>query len=241
MDKETMQKDESQLEQAAVETELEAEAETEALTEEDAPEEAGQALTETGAGEALADDGDDEDDDEEDEDEYEYEDEEPAPLAVTTKTEIDDLLLDFIIMVQMRQAKKSTRRNLLIGIIASATVATVCLLNQQDVVGFILWVVTLLLFQSYWNSSERSARKRLARSKGQVWAYTFAEDGIHVGPSLSDACIAWSTVAKAWLEEGYYVLEVKNSDVVVKAANLTESERNTVELLMLEHVSDCRL
>ncbi|MCD8126511.1 MAG: hypothetical protein LUD82_03250 [Clostridiales bacterium] len=232
MDKETMQKDEAQLEQTALE------AEEAALTEEDAPEEAEQALTETGAEEALTDDGDDEYDED---DEDEYEDDEPAPLAVTTKTTIDGELLDFILKVQLRQAKKSTRRNLLLGMIAAAVAGVGCLLYGRDIVGIVLVFVALVLFQSYWNSSERSARKRLERSEGQVWDYTFAEDGIHVGPSVSAPCITWDTVAKAWLEDGYYILEVKNSDVVVKAANLTDSERNTVELLMLEHVSNCRL
>ncbi len=232
MDKETMQKDETQLEQTALE------AEEAALTEEDAPEEAEQALTETGADEALIVDGDDEFyEDEEDE----YEDDEPAPLAVTTKTTIDGELLDFILKVQLRQAKKSTRRNLLLGMIAAAVAGVGCLLYGRDIAGIVLVFVALVLFQSYWNSSERSARKRLERSEGQVWDYTFAEDGIHVGPSTSAPCIAWDTVAKAWLEDGYYILEVKNSDVVVKAANLTDSERNTVELLMLEHVSNCQL
>ncbi|MCC8099143.1 MAG: hypothetical protein LIO78_03625 [Clostridiales bacterium] len=233
MDKETMQKDETQLEQTALE------AEEEALTEEDAPEEAEQALAEEEDSEATDEDDEDEDDEEEaDEDDYDYE---SVPQVVTTKTTIDGELLDFILKVQLRQAKKSTRRNLLIGVIAAAVAGVGCLLYGQDIVGIVLVVVAVLLFQSYWTSSERSARKRLERSEGQVWDYTFAEDGIHVGPSTSDPCIAWGTVAKAWLEDGYYVLEVKNSDVVVKAANLTDSERNTVELLMLEHVSNCQL
>ncbi len=240
MDKETMQKDEAQLEQTALE------AEEEALTEADAPEEAQQALAETGDGAALAEEDDaeaaDEDDaDEDDEEEADEDDYEPASQVVNTKTTIDGELLDFILKVQLRQAKKSTRRNLLIGIIAAAVAGIGCLLYGQDIAGIVLVVVAAMLFQSYWTSSERSARKRLERSEGQVWDYTFAEDGIHVGSSTSDPCIAWGTVAKAWLEDGYYVLEVKNSDVVVKAANLTDSERNTVELLMLEHVSNCQL
>ncbi len=229
MDKETMQKDEAQLEQAALE------AEEEALTEEEASEEAEQALEETGDSAAFA---EEEDFGEEDEDEYDYE---PVPQVVTTKTTIDGELLDFILKVQVRQAKKSTRRNLLIGCIAAAAAGVGCLLYGQDIAGIVLVAVALMLFQSYWSSSERSARKRLERSEGQVWDYTFAEDGVHVGSSTSDPCIAWGTVAKAWLEDGYYVLEVKNSDVVVKAADLTDSERNTVELLMLEHVSNCQL
>ncbi len=233
MDKETMQKDETQLEQTALE------AEEEALTEEDAPEEAEQALAEEEDSEAADEADEDEDDEEEaDEDDYDYE---SVPQVVTTKTTIDGELLNFILKVQLRQAKKSTRRNLLIGIIAAAVAGVGCLLYGQDIAGIVLVVVAVLLFQSYWSSSERSARKRLERSEGQVWDYTFAEDGIHVGPSTSAPCIAWGTVAKAWLEDGYYVLEVKNSDVVVKAANLTDSERNTVELLMLEHVSNCQL
>ncbi|MCC8064949.1 MAG: hypothetical protein LIO70_07690 [Clostridiales bacterium] len=233
MDKETMQKDEIQLEQTALE------AEEEALTDEEAPEEAEQALAEEEDSEAADEADEDEDAEEEaDEDDYDYE---SVPQVVTTKTVIDEELLNFILKVQLRQAKKSTRRNLLIGVIAAAVAGVGCLLYGQDIVGIVLLVVAVLLFQSYWTSSERSARKRLERSEGQVWDYTFAEDGIHVGPSTSDPCIAWGTVAKAWLEDGYYVLEVKNSDVVVKAANLTDSERNTVELLMLEHVSNCQL
>lgn len=239
MDKETMQKDESQLEQTALE------AEEEALTDEEAPEDAQQALAETGDGAALAEEYDaeaaDEDDEDEDDEEADEDNYEPASQVVTTKTTIDGELLDFILKVQLRQAKKSTRRNLLIGIIVAAVAGVGCLVYGQDIVGIVLIVVAAMLFQSYWSSSERSARKRLERSEGQVWDYTFAEDGIHVGPSTSDPCIAWGTVAKAWLEDGYYVLEVKNSDVVVKVANLTDSERNTVELLMLEHVSNCQL
>ncbi|MCD7857868.1 MAG: hypothetical protein LUG55_08745 [Clostridiales bacterium] len=239
MDKETTQKDESQLEQTALE------AEEEALTDEEAPEDAQQALAETGDGAALAEEYDaeaaDEDDEDEDDEEADEDNYEPASQVVTTKTTIDGELLDFILKVQLRQAKKSTRRNLLIGIIVAAAAGVGCLVYGQDIVGIVLIVVAAMLFQSYWSSSERSARKRLERSEGQVWDYTFAEDGIHVGPSTSDPCIAWGTVAKAWLEDGYYVLEVKNSDVVVKVANLTDSERNTVELLMLEHVSNCQL
>ncbi|MCD8086651.1 MAG: hypothetical protein LUF28_10150 [Clostridiales bacterium] len=238
MDKETKLNNETELDEA----ELDEKAEP--LTEEDAPEEATQALTETGNEEEPEDEGEDEDDEaEEDEDgDEDYEDEdEDAPLAVSTKTVIDSELLDFILKVQLRQAKKSTRRNLLIGIIAAAVAGIGCLMYGQDLAGWILWIAALLMFQSYWNSSERSARKRLQKSEGQVWDYTFGEDGIHVGASLSAPCITWGTVAKAWLEDGYYVLEVKNSDVVVKAANLTEQERNTVELLMLEHVTDCQL
>ncbi|MCD8160773.1 MAG: hypothetical protein LUE61_06275 [Clostridiales bacterium] len=234
MDKETKLNNETELDETALEEE------TEPLTEEDAPEEATQALTETGDEEEPEDEEEDEDDDAEDDEEYEEEDED-APLAVSTKTVIDSELLDFILKVQLRQAKKSTRRNLLIGIIAAAVAGIGCLMYGQDLAGWILWIAALLMFQSYWNSSERSARKRLQKSEGQVWDYTFGEDGIHVGASLSAPCITWGTVAKAWLEDGYYVLEVKNSNVVVKAANLTEQERNTVELLMLEHVTDCQL
>ncbi len=238
MDKETKLNNETELDEAALEEE------TEPLTGEDAPEAATQALTETGDEEEPENEGEDEDDEaEEDEDgdeDYEEEDED-APLAISTKTVIDSDLLDFILKVQLRQAKKSTRRNLLIGIIAAAVAGIGCLVYGQDLAGWLLWIAALVMFQSYWNSSERSARKRLQKSEGQVWDYTFAEDGIHVGASLSAPCITWGTVAKAWLEDGYYVLEVKNSDVVVKAANLTDSQRNAVELLMLEHVTDCQL
>lgn len=239
MDKEIKLNNEAELDETALEEE------TEPLTEEDAPEEVTQALTETGDGaepeEDEDEDGYEDEDDDAEEDDDEYEEDEDVPLAVSTKTVIDSDLLDFILKVQLRQAKKSTRRNLLIGIIAAAVAGIGCLVYGQDLAGWILWIVALVMFQSYWNSSERSARKRLQKSEGQVWDYTFAEDGIHVGASISAPCITWSTVAKAWLEDGYYVLEVKNSNVVVKAANLTDSQRNAVELLMLEHVADCRL
>ncbi|MCD7757117.1 MAG: hypothetical protein LUH45_02965, partial [Clostridiales bacterium] len=236
MDKETKRNNETELDEA----ELDEKAEP--LTEEDAPEEATQALTETGDEEEPEDEDNEAEEDGDGDEDYEDEDEdEDAPLAISTKTVIDSDLLDFILKVQLRQAKKSTRRNLLIGVIAAVVAGIGCLMYGQDLAGWILWIAALLMFQSYWNSSERSARKRLQKSEGQVWDYTFAEDGIHVGASLSAPCITWGTVARAWLEDGYYVLEVKNSDVVVKAASLTEQERNAVELLMLEHVTDCRL
>lgn len=170
-----------------------------------------------------------------------YEDGDDDSLVVTTATTIDGPLLDTMVEIMARQTKKSIRRNYLICAVVAAVAAVACLLMSQSLAGLLLLVVAVFMGQSYLTTSKKSARKRLNKFEGQVWDYTFAVDGIHVGKSVTDACVPWGTVRKAWLEGDFYVFDVKNSSIVIRRSILTDSQRNALELLMLEHVSECTL
>lgn len=196
---------------------------------------------------ALAGDGEETDveaPDEDEEDSEETDEEEEAEddsIVVTTATTIDAPLLDTMVEIMARNTKKNARRNSLIGAVVAAVAAVICLAMEQTVLGFVLWIVAVFSAQSYVTTSRKSARKRLSKFEGQVWEYTFAEDGIHVGRTVDGSCINWSAIGKAWLENGYYVFNTKNSSVVIRQSGLSDSERNALELLMLEHVSECKL
>lgn len=198
---------------------------------------------------ALAGDGEETDVEAPDEDEEDSEEEaeddgdgdDADSIVVTTATTIDAPLLDTMVEIMARNTKKNARRNSLIGAVVAAVAAVICLAMQQTVLGFVLWIVAVFSAQSYVTTSRKSARKRLNKFQGQVWEYTFAEDGIHVGKTVDGSCIKWSAIGQACLENGYYVFSTKNSSVVIRQSGLSDSERNALELLMLEHVSECKL
>jgi hypothetical protein len=173
-----------------------------------------------------------------DDEDDEYEEPEEV-VFVTTKITSD--LLDLMTDVMMRQVKPGSRRNTAIVAVVAAVAGIACLAAGQTTIGFVLWVVAVVAAYYWSRMSARSARSRLGRSEGLQWDYVFDKEGIHVGTSQSAPAIGWGTVKRAWLERGCYIFEVQNSSVVVKQDSLSSEDRNTLELLMLEHVQNCTL
>jgi hypothetical protein len=173
-----------------------------------------------------------------DDEDDEYE--EPEEVVFVT-TQITGDLLDLMTDVMMRQVKPGTRRNTAIVAVVAAVAGIACLAAGQTTIGFVLWVVAVVAAYYWSRMSAKAARSRLGRSEGLQWDYVFDKAGIHVGTRQSDPAIGWGAVKRAWLERGCYIFEVQNSSVVVKQDSLSGEDRNTLELLMLEHVQNCTL
>lgn len=176
------------------------------------------------------------------EEEEAYEDEDgEEDEAVHAATYIDGPILDAMAKVMVEQTPQKTRVTYLVLGLVALPAAIVCVAAGQAIIGCLLAVLAFFLLQSWYASNEKTARKRLSKSEGLCWDYTVDKLGVHVGKTVHDQCIGWNLVKRAWLEGDLYLLEVRGSLVVIRRSTLTNRERNTLELLLLEHVDHCTL
>lgn len=204
------------------------------------------ALQETGA-EALEEDSlpaaeDGEALEDGDEDEYEYETEDGGlEEVVHAVTQIDGPLLDVIARVSVEQTPKKTRMTYLVLGVIALPAAILCVMQNYTIPGCILAVLAAFLLQSWYACSERVIRKRIQKSEGLHWDYTVDKHGVHVGKTVNDRCIGWNLIKRGWLEGDLYLMEVQGTIVAIRRSTLSDSERNLLELLMLENLKKCTL